>query len=113
MERLSGREAISEPFRFEIDCISTDAFFDLKSLFGAEITLRLLLADGSRRAWHGYVTETMQLGADGGLARYRLIMEPFLAFLAQRRDCYLFQDKTVIDIIGQIFADYPEANWTS
>jgi len=54
VERLSGREAISEPFRFEIDCISTDAFFDLKSLLGAEITLRLLLADGSKRAWHGY-----------------------------------------------------------
>ncbi|MCB4359477.1 type VI secretion system Vgr family protein [Quatrionicoccus australiensis] len=113
VERFNGCEAVSEPFRFEIDCISTDAFFDLKSLLGAEITLRLLLADGSKRAWHGYVTEAMQLGADGGLARYRLIMEPFLAFLAQRRDCYLFQDKTVIDIIGQIFADYPEANWTS
>ena len=55
----------------------------------------------------------MQLGADGGLARYRLIMEPFLAFLAQRRDCYLFQNKTVVDIVGQILADYPEAHWSN
>jgi len=113
VERFSGREAVSETFRFEIDCLSTHAYFDLASVVGEEITLRLLQADGSKRSWHGYVTEAMQLGADGGLARYRLIMEPWLAFLGQRRDNYLFQDKTVIDILGQIFADYPQAHWSS
>lgn len=113
VERFSGREAISESFRFDIDCVSTNAHVDLKSLVGEEVTLRLLQADGSKRSWHGYITQAMQLGADGGFARYRLIMEPFLAFLAQRRDCYLFQDKTVIDIIGQILADYPEAVWSN
>src|SRR5574343_534516 len=113
VERFKAREAISESFRFEIDCVSTNAYFDLKPLLGEEITLRLLQADGSKRAWHGYITHAMQLGADGGLARYRLVMEPFLAFLAQRRDCYLFQSKTVIDIVGQILADYPEAHWSS
>ena len=113
VERFSGREAVSETFRFEIDCLSTNAHFDLQPLIGEEITLRLLQADGSKRSWHGYVTEAMQLGADGGLARYRLIMEPWLAFLALRRDNYLFQDKTVIDILGQIFADYPQAHWSS
>ena len=113
VERFSGREAVSEGFRFVIDCLSTDAYFDLKALIGEEVTLRLLQADGSKRSWHGYVTEALQLGADGGLARYRLIMEPWLAFLGQRRDNYLFQDKTVIDILGQICADYPQAHWTS
>ena len=113
VERFSGYEAVSEPYRFEIDCVSTNAHIDLRWLLGEEITLRLRQADGSKRSWHGYVTQAMQLGADGGLARYRLIMEPFLAFLAQRRDCYLFQDKTVIDIIGQILTDYPEAQWSN
>ncbi|MBS1140760.1 MAG: Rhs element Vgr protein [Proteobacteria bacterium] len=111
VERFQGREGVSESFRFEIDCVSTNAYFDLKPLIGEEVTLRLLQADGSKRSWHGYVTQAMQLGADGGLARYRLIVESFLAFLGQRRDCYLFQNKTVVDIIGQILTDYPEANW--
>ncbi|PKO85847.1 MAG: type VI secretion system tip protein VgrG [Betaproteobacteria bacterium HGW-Betaproteobacteria-12] len=113
VERFSGREAVSETFRFAIDCLSSHAYFDLKALIGEEITLRLLQADGSKRSWHGYVTEALQLGADGGLARYRLVMEPWLAFLGQRRDNYLFQNKTVIDILGQIFADYPQAHWCS
>ncbi|MBI2278034.1 MAG: type VI secretion system tip protein VgrG [Dechloromonas sp.] len=113
VERFSGREGVSESFRFDIDCVSTNAHFDLLALIGEEITLRLLQADGTKRSWHGYVTEAMQLGADGGLARYRLVMEPWLAFLDRRRDNYLFQDKTVIDILTQVFADYPEANWAS
>jgi len=113
VERFSGREAVSETFRFEIDCISTNAHVDLGSLLGEEVTLRLLQADGSKRSWHGHITQALQLGADGGFARYRLVMEPWLAFLGGRRDNYLFQDKTVIDILGQIFTDYPEAHWTS
>ncbi|KAB2911267.1 MAG: type VI secretion system tip protein VgrG, partial [Dechloromonas sp.] len=113
VERFSAREAVSECFRFVIDCISTHAYFDLRALIGEEVTLRLLQAEGSKRAWHGYVTEGMQLGADGGLARYRLVMEPWVAFLDHRRDNYLFQDKTVIDILGQICKDYRQASWTS
>lgn len=113
VECFSGHEAVSESFRFDIDCVSTNAHFNLHPLLGEEITLRLLQADGSKRAWHGYVTHAKQLGSDGGLARYRLTMEPFLAFLAQRRDCYLFQNKTVIDIVGQILADHPEADWSN
>jgi type VI secretion system secreted protein VgrG len=113
VERFSGREAVSENFRFDIDCLSTNAHFDLKTLVGEEITLRLLQADGSKRSWHGYVTDALQLGADGGLARYRVVMEPWLAFLEQRRDNYLFQDKTVLGILSQIFTDYPQASWRS
>jgi len=113
VERFTGREALSESFRFEIDCVSSHAHVDLQLLLGEELTLRLLQADGGKRSWHGYITQVMQLGSDGGFARYRLIMEPFLAFLGQRRDCYLFQDKTVIDIVGQILADYPEADWAN
>lgn len=113
VERFSGREAVSESFRFEIDCVSTNAFFDLNPLLGEEVTLKLLQADGSVRSWHGYITQAAQLGADGGLARYRLVMESFLAFLAQRRDCYLFQNGSCIDFIGKVFADYPEIDWTN
>ncbi|OMG54745.1 Rhs element Vgr protein [Azonexus hydrophilus] len=111
VERFSGREAVNELFRFEIDCISTSATLEPQALTGEEITLRLLQADGSKRVWHGYVTEALQLGADGGLARYRLIMEPWLAFLRLRCDNHVFQDKNVIGILEQVFSDYTQANW--
>ncbi|HJV25911.1 MAG TPA: type VI secretion system Vgr family protein [Aromatoleum sp.] len=113
VERFGGREALSEPFRFEVDCVSTNAHLALNPLLGEEVSLRLLLADGSGRRWHGYVTEAMQLGADGGLARYRLVIEPWLAFLRQRRDCRLYQDVDAVTLTETIFARYPSADWRS
>lgn len=111
VERFTGREAINELFRFEVDCLSDNAHLELDPLLGEEITLRLTQADGSLRHWHGHVTEAMSLGADGGLARYRLIIEPWLAFCTLRRDCFQFQGRDVLGVAEALFADYPMADW--
>ncbi|BEV14574.1 hypothetical protein HBDW_13620 [Herbaspirillum sp. DW155] len=95
VERFHGQESINDNFHFDIDALSLSTDLDLKQFIGSEITLRLLQADGSTRAWHGYCTQACWLGADGGLARYRLRMESFLSLLDLRRDSYLFQDMTV------------------
>jgi type VI secretion system secreted protein VgrG len=71
------------------------------------MTVGLRQADGRYAPWHGYVTEAAQLGSDGGLARYRLVMAPWLAALQLRRDSFVFQDKTVQQILDDVFADYP------
>jgi type VI secretion system secreted protein VgrG len=110
VESFSGSEAINTLFSFDIDALSLSTDVDLQQFIGDEITLRLLQADGSQRAWHGYCTETAWLGADGGTARYRLRLEPFLAFLHIRRDAFIFQDKDVRQIITELLADYPQAN---
>src|SRR5690606_8550956 len=59
-----------------------------------------------RRQYHGHVTACELLGSNGGLARYRLVLEPWLAFLRQRVDSYAFQDMTVMEIVEDVFADY-------
>jgi type VI secretion system secreted protein VgrG len=108
VERFVGREAVNELFRFDIDTLSVSATLDLTPLVGQELTLRLLQPDGSRRAWHGFCTQARRAGANGGLARYRLRLEPGLSFLDRRRDSYLFQDKHAADIISELLADYPQ-----
>lgn len=107
-ERFSGREAVNELFRFEVDALSTSTDLELDQFLGEEITLKLLQADGSRRAWHGICTSAAWVGADGGVARYRLLLEPALRLLRARRDCYIFQDKTVREIATELLADYPQ-----
>ena len=106
-ERFGGREAVNELFRFDVDALSVSTDLDLDMFLGEEITLKLLLANGSRRAWHGVCTDAAWVGADGGVARYRLRLEPALHLLRQRRDSYLFQDKNVRDIVTELLADYP------
>ena len=110
VERFSGQEAVNALFFFDIDALSLSTHLELEPLLGEEITLRLLQADGTQRAWHGYCTNITWLGADGGMARYRLRLEPFLAFLRMRRDSYLFQEKTVQQIVTDLMAEHPQAN---
>ncbi|WP_229205752.1 type VI secretion system Vgr family protein, partial [Duganella sp. Leaf126] len=110
-EHFTGREAVNELFRFDIDALSTSTDLDLGAFIGEEITLKLLQPDGSRRAWHGLCTEAAWLGADGGMARYRLRLEPGLSLLGLRRDSYIFQDKHAQDLITELLADYPQVRF--
>lgn len=112
VERLSGREAISECFQFEVDCVAPSAQFELKTLIGEPLTLRLAQPHGTR-VWHGYATRASMLGSDGGMARYRVVLSPWLTFLSQRRNVLIFQDKTALEIIEAVFADYPQANYAT
>jgi type VI secretion system secreted protein VgrG len=107
-EGFSGREAVNALFGFDLDALSTSTDLDLALLIGEELTIGLLQPDGSRRMWHGLCTSASWLGADGGVARYRLRLEPALSMLALRRDSYIFQDKTVREIVCELLADYPQ-----
>lgn len=112
-ERLVMREAVSRPFELVLDCLSTSAHFELKRLVGEQLSVRLLQPDGRYKPWHGYVLGAAQVGSDGGLARYRLRMSPWLALLGERRDSFVFQDRSVLGIAEDIFKDYPQAHWRS
>ncbi len=110
-ERMVMKERLGQPFKLTLDCLSTSVAFELKRLIGEQVSLRLLQADGSYKPWHGYVLEAAQLGADGGVARYRLVTGPWLCFLALRRDSFVFQDKTALEIVEDVFRDHPSAHW--
>ncbi|WP_255516272.1 type VI secretion system Vgr family protein [Luteimonas suaedae] len=110
-ETLAGHESLDDGFRFELTALSVDAHLSLDDLLGQPLLLELLTADSRTRLrpFHGHVTAFERLGSNGGLARYRLVLEPWLAFLRQRVDSYVFQDMTVLEIAEDIFADYAEA----
>ncbi|CAH0246902.1 Actin cross-linking toxin VgrG1 [Massilia sp. Bi118] len=108
VERFTGFEGVNALFRFEIDALSVSTDLDLSIFIGEELGIGLLQPDGSRRAWHGLCTQASWLGADGGVARYRLLLEPALSLLALRRDSYIFQDKNARDIVTELLMDYPQ-----
>jgi len=110
-ERCVLDEGVSHLFAVTLDCLSTSTQLDVTPMLGREISIDLLLADRSTRRWHMMVTGIDNLGADGGLARYRIHAGPWLHALALRRDSFIFQDKTSIDILTEIFADYPLSSY--
>ncbi|MEN3364550.1 MAG: type secretion system secreted protein VgrG [Burkholderiales bacterium] len=108
VERIEGRESLSDVGSFNITALSTDAHIDPNSLL-AQPALLQLLSQHSRtdlRPIHGHITAMELIGSDGGFARYRITLEPWLAFLRYRRDSYIWQGKSVLDIVQDIFSDY-------
>jgi type VI secretion system secreted protein VgrG len=107
-ECLQGSEGLSEGFRFELTALSTNADLALKALIGQPVLLELLTA-ASRdqlRPFHAHITSIECIGANGGLARYRLTLEPWTAFLRYRSDSTTYQDMSVFEILDSVFADY-------
>jgi len=75
----SRRRAALGVFRYELDCLSSDAFVELKCLVRSADRSRVRLADGGVRLLTGLVTRPARLGADGGFGHYQLKIEPALA----------------------------------
>ena len=111
-ESLVGTESVSGGgFALTITASSLDAFLDLDAAIGAPVLVELLTAQSrsALRPLHGHVTGFRRIGADGGLGRYELTIEPWLAFAKQRSDSFIFQDMSVFDIVESLFADYQGA----
>ncbi|MBS1130014.1 MAG: Rhs element Vgr protein [Proteobacteria bacterium] len=112
VEAWWGREALSGGFEICIDLLATDTHLELKRFLGRSLTLNTRLSDGSRASRSGLVRAAQKLGADGGFARYRLTVVPWIWLLSRGRHNRVFQEKTVIDIVETVFADYADvAAW--
>jgi type VI secretion system secreted protein VgrG len=108
--RLSGTEALSSCYRYDLECLSADAHIELKDLLGQPVEISLLLPEGDMRVMAGIVTQAKQLGSDGGFSRYGLQMEPALATLSHRMNSRVFQDKSVPEIVTAILLEHIAAN---
>lgn len=102
-ESMRGEEAIGEGYAFTITALSLDAGIPLRTLIGQPALLELLTVDaGMPRPFHGYLAAAELNGANGGMARYTLSLQPWSAFLAHTRDSRIFQDMSVPDIVDTV-----------
>ena len=104
--RFHGREGISELFTFNVELMSQDARIELKKLIGKQVSIGIELAGGSQRYINAHVASFEHIGADNGVARYSAQLVPWIWILSRRRDSRIFQDKTVEQIIGEVFEYY-------
>ncbi|MDR2926437.1 MAG: type VI secretion system tip protein VgrG [Azoarcus sp.] len=113
---LEGREMLSEPYKYELLCLSPDAFIPLERLLGQDVQIDILTGLGKVGDFHagspgqitrcGLITEVRSLSSDGGFARYKLIIESPLALLRHRTASRVFQDVTVPEIVERILQEH-------
>ena len=68
------------------------------------MTVRYELPGGGTRYFDGLVSQFCCLGGEGRYARYRARVNSWLWYLTRSSDCQIFQNKTVPQIVKEVFA---------
>jgi type VI secretion system secreted protein VgrG len=102
---LGGTEAISSLFSFQAELLGHDQDADFDAIVGQNVTISIAAAGGPRFL-NGIVSRFSQSGTVGDHARYHAEIVPWTWFLTRTTDCRIFQEKSVPDIVQQIFGEY-------
>ena len=98
-----GREALSQPFSFELELVSERPDLDLENLLHQPAFLALSPAgDGI----HGLIHRVAQGDSGKRLTRYHITLRPQLAYLSHRTNQRIFQHLTVEKIISQVLEEH-------
>ncbi|NQD93730.1 type VI secretion system tip protein VgrG, partial [Pseudomonas sp. CrR25] len=100
---FTGREALSQPYRFELELISEQPDLDLQSLLHQPAFLGFT-PDGL--GIHGLIYQAAQGESGKRLTRYRLSLVPQLAYLAHRHNQRIFQHLTVPQIVATVLEEH-------
>ncbi len=112
-EAWSSRESLSAPWELKLSALSLRADLDVAAMLGRKLTLMTRLADGSEHRRPGLITAASACDSDGGFARYRLTLQPWLSLLGHTRRSQVWQECTVTQIIESVFAAYHgQAAWS-
>ena len=106
---MQAREELGRLSEFDLSALSTRGDIGPSELLSKNVTVKLELRGGGFRYFNGYVTRFAQGGMVGRYYQYRMIVRSWLWFATRTADCRIFQEKTVPDIIKEVFADHPVA----
>lgn len=103
---FSGHEAISRLYQFDLGMIvPAGSTIDFSKIVGQKVTVSLLQADGKPRFFNGFVSSFAATGGDHRFTHYRAQVVPWMWMLTREADCRIFQRKTVLEVIEEIFKD--------
>ncbi len=105
---MTGFDEISQCFRYDMRMVSKDINLKADDLLGTPATIAVALSEGVRH-FHGFITEFAFREFHEDYAHYQAVLRPWLWFLSTRSDNRIFQMKSVVEIIEDVFKAYPEA----
>jgi len=112
VEAWSQHESLNSPWTMHLSALSTQAALDIDAMLAQPLTLRTRTVDGGSVDRCGIVMAAEAEEADGGLARYRLTVQPWLALLAHTRRSQVWQERSVVEIVESVFGLYSaQAAW--
>jgi type VI secretion system secreted protein VgrG len=109
---MSGSEALGRMPTYELILGSDNHDLLLEEVVGQRIAVWLELENQERRYFNGFVSEFQYEGqGQDGMASYHAVMVPWLWFLTRTADCRIFQDKSIPEIIEEVFRDNGQSDF--
>ena len=109
LKSFSGEEGLGEPFEFHIEALSEQANVDFDKALGRACTIKLKTYEQKQRFFCGILTNAQWVGSEVGgqenYSQYRLVLRPWFWLLLHRANCRIFLNKSVKDIIEEVFKD--------
>jgi type VI secretion system secreted protein VgrG len=106
------REELNQPWRLEASVLALRVGLDLDEMVGKRLDLRSTLSEGSEFWRGGMIVQATADDSDGGFARYRLVVVPWVDLLKHTRRSQVWQEKSVIEILESVFSQYSAyASW--
>ncbi len=101
---IDGTEGISELFALRLEVLSENDAIPAREIVGKPASITVELVDGGQRHFHGFVNRFYFKGRGDRLSLYEATLVPWAWFLSLNADCRIFQGRTVIQIIEEVFA---------
>lgn len=103
---FSGTESISRPFSFELD-LAAEKPVVFTDIIGKNVTLSILMSEGTVRYFNGIISRFAlnREGTDKTVINYTATMVPWFWLLSRTSDSRIFQNKSIPDIVEQIFSE--------
>ena len=107
--RMQGEDELGQPFKYDLLLLSEDGDLVLSDLLGQVVTVELDLPETTPtpndgvRYFNGYVTRFSRHGVDRNYHVYYATIRPWLWLLSKASNSRIFQNKTVPEIIKEVF----------
>ncbi|WP_158586884.1 type VI secretion system Vgr family protein [Aurantiacibacter zhengii] len=101
---LTARENLSDPFEFELVITSPLGELDLGPHIGERVGVSVFEDEEEVRYFNGYLTEAVYLRETADGFYYNLSLRPFLYFMDTASGFAIYQEKSVLDILKDVFA---------
>lgn len=110
-DRLEGREAMSGNFEYRLSVLTRRGDIHADEILGKPVSIAFDTPKGALREFNGIATAVHQLGLHGRYHRYAIELRPWTWLLTRTRDCRIFQNQTIREILETVFADHPYADF--
>ncbi len=113
LAKVSGREAMSELFKFTVEMYSENGSIAPKDVLTTAATVSVQLRNANPRYFNGIFSDFVQAGFDRktGLYAYQGTIVPSFWLLTLYSNCQIFQNKSVPDIVDAVLGARSISNY--